>query len=102
MGCTTSTAVEGAQKAVFQNEDGVTFPEVRFNGRSHSFHSMDDLTNPYAAAHARAPTEGTHSNWVKQLEKVLEEIKDHPKALQTVVGYKRSVMDRQRDFIESN
>ncbi|CAE7642906.1 unnamed protein product [Symbiodinium sp. CCMP2456] len=95
MGCTASTVVEGAQKSVFQHEDGVTYPEVRFSERSHSFDSMDDLTNPYTADHASAPAKGTHTKWVKQLEKVLDEIKDHPKALQTVVAHKRSIMDRR-------
>ncbi|OLP74282.1 hypothetical protein AK812_SmicGene46225, partial [Symbiodinium microadriaticum] len=68
MGCTTSTVVESAQMGVFQDESGVITPEVRFKERSHSFHSMDDRTNPYTAAHASAPINFTHKHWVKQLE----------------------------------
>ena len=70
MGCTTSTVVESAQMGVFQDESGVITPEVRFKERSHSFHSMDDRTNPYTAAHASAPINFTHKHWVKQLESV--------------------------------
>ncbi|CAE7236675.1 unnamed protein product [Symbiodinium sp. CCMP2592] len=64
MGCTASTVVESAQTAVFQDEDGVTTPEVHFKERSHSFHSMDDRTNPATAAHASAPIKFTHKHWV--------------------------------------
>eukprot|EP00439_Symbiodinium_sp_Y106_P024078 s2834_g2.t3 len=81
MGCTASTVVESAQTAVFQDEDGVTTPEVHFKERSHSFHSMDDRTNPATAVHSSAPVKFTHKHWVKQLESVMKEIEEQPKAL---------------------
>ncbi|CAE7651025.1 unnamed protein product [Symbiodinium sp. KB8] len=94
MGCTTSTVVESAQMGVFQDESGVITPEVRFKERSHSFHSMDDRTNPYTAAHASAPINFTHKHWVKQLESVMKEIEDQPKALRAAVARKRFFMDQ--------